>query len=524
MAAQMHPRLSRFFFHMVHTFCIPGRRVEVKEFFFHEDRSYNNGIGYARVTLAGGVTREYFEWLEPELRMGLTSSYHANRVLEMQGLPAGDKPMLVHERLSDFIYRFPDKFDFDLFSLKQSFFNSVSDSFKSPRRLSHLSRLIISAYAMRRRILDLIDKTPGERQLLVKIIPARLNLPLEEKRVMGVLVGAHLMKEREVLGKRHLLQTVRRILPQIKDVDESSLEWREGPLRWIYIEFEKEPELEKKKLQNFLESQLKHSVEKLMRSVFMPRNEEEVMKNLVMLSHQIKFVDDLPQMIVSFDGQTESDLIFNITLVRLLRPRSKPYEELPMHVDRRRIMGTLRKKYPKEALVLRMSAKAEPFLREDQSIDLLTARADIVEKIEEVFGEVRDFNGGMFSKQNEAISKLKRVLADVSEVGEITIENFFHAIFPVEMRACIQINLAKKLFLLLKTSRDKVTCDVSDGQTFIIIRDISKEQKQKILAALARLSMRREELVTIRLPHHLGVMGPKNFRQDLLNTVHGIMI
>ncbi|MCH9613256.1 MAG: hypothetical protein SP1CHLAM54_02540 [Chlamydiia bacterium] len=523
MAAPLHKQLSRFFFHMMHTFCIPGKRIEVKEFSFHQDRT-GLSIGYAKVVLEGAVTPEHFEWIKPELLMGLTSSYHAMRVLEMQGVPAGDKPMLVHERLSDFIHRFPEKFDFDLFALKQTFFNSMSESFKNSRRLTHLSRLIISAYAMRRKILSRIEDKPRERHLLVKALPASLNLPLEEKSVMGILVGAHLMKEREVLGKRHLINTIRRMLPGVKDVEGSSLEWREGPIRWIYLEIEKDAALDKTKLTAFLGSQLKNSVEKLMRSVFMPRNEEEVMKNLVLLSHQIKFVGDLPQVIISFEGQTESELLFNVALVRLLRRGSVPYEELPMHVDRRRLMGKLRKRHPKEALVLRVNIKAEPFLREDQSIDLLSARVSVVGMLESVFGEVRDFNGGMFSKQNEAMSKLKRLLVDEGESNQLTIENFFHAIRPIEMQACVRPDLAKKLFLMMKASKDRVSIDMSHGHTFIVIQDLAKEKKLKISSALSRLGLRRDELVTIQMSRHLGIMAPKKYARDLLNTVQGFMM
>lgn len=523
MAAPLHKQLNRFFFHMMHAFCIPGKRIEIKAFSFHQNRE-RQPVGYAKVVLEGGVTKEHLEWIKPELLMGLSSSYHAMRVLEMQGMPAGDKPMLVHERLSDFIHRFPEKFDFDLFALKQTFFNSMNDAFKNSRRLTHLSRLIISAYVMRRKILSRIEEKPIERHLLVKLLPATLQLPLEEKSVVGILVGAHLMKEREVLGKRHLMQTIRRMLPSAKDVESSSLEWIEGPVRWIYLEIERDVDFDKAKLTAFLRSQLTNSVEKLMRSVFMPRNEEEVMKNLVLLSHQIKFVSDLPQVIITFEGQTEFDLLFNVALVRLLKRGSMPYEELPLHVDRRRLMGKLRKRHHKEALVLRLTVKADPFLREDQSIDLPSARLSVVNMLESVFGEIRDFNGGMFSKQNEAMSKLKRLLVDEGESNHFTIENFFHAIRPIEMQACVRSDLAKKLFLMMKTSKERLRVDVAHGHTFIVAEDLAKEKKLKMTAALLRLGLRRDELVTVQTSRHLGIMAPKKYAQDLLNTVQGFMI
>ena len=57
--------------------------------------------------------------------------------------------------------------------------------------------------------------------------------------------------------------------------------------------------------------------------VFMPRNEEEIMRNIVSLSDQIKYLRDIPQVFITFDEQTTANLFFTIIMVRLLKGEEK---------------------------------------------------------------------------------------------------------------------------------------------------------------------------------------------------------
>ena len=104
----------------------------------------------------------------------------------------------------------------------------------------------------------------------------------------------------------------------------------------------------------------------------MPRNEEEVMRNILVLSQQLRFLRDIPQMIISFEEQTDTELSFTVILVRLLHPDSRPIEELfRFSIDRVKVVGQLRRKIPKEAVVMRARIMSEQFMREDYSVDLL---------------------------------------------------------------------------------------------------------------------------------------------------------
>ncbi|WP_194846796.1 hypothetical protein [Candidatus Neptunochlamydia vexilliferae] len=99
-------------------------------------------------------------------------------------------------------------------------------------------------------------------------------------------------------------------------------------------------------------------------------------------------------------------------------------------IDRIKQLGTLRKKYPKEAAVFKVELPNAPFLREDRSIDLYKARQAILKKLQATFGEVRDFNGGMISRQDVVFKGLEKVLGDVGKKEGLLLENFFHSLFP----------------------------------------------------------------------------------------------
>ena len=149
---------------------------------------------------------------------------------------------------------------------------------------------------------------------------------------------------------------------------------------------------------------------------FMPRNEEELLRNLVLLSKEVQYVKDLPQVSIHYERQSDHHLIFIVLLVRL-RIGSLPCvhqlfsdQTLRCEVDDVRMLGQLRGKYPKEAAILHIYLEKGPFFRPDFSIDLLRARQRVSAELTSAMGEFRDFNGGMILKQEESLCELRKRL------------------------------------------------------------------------------------------------------------------
>ncbi len=88
-------------------------------------------------------------------------------------------------------------------------------------------------------------------------------------------------------------------------------------------------------------------------------------------------------------------------------------------------------------------------MRADHSIDLYKARQTVVNELLAVVGEIRDYNGGMISKQRELLSVIRKLLIHIKDYDELLLENFFYSLSPVVVRALVDPEAFKILFLML---------------------------------------------------------------------------
>jgi hypothetical protein len=418
------------------------------------------------VQLSGDVDAELLRnnlrVIETEIRLGMVSFYHTNRILEVHGLRGSEKHAHIQEKIVDLIQKKPDEIDYDIFGEMQHFFVMSKDEFKAVRETHYLSRLVALFYIFRKSIQLAMETNAVQRHIRLKIHPVNLHLPWGVKKVLGICVGLNFLKRDELFEERHLVKALKNALFHVKPVQDSFFvnEGGEEGIHTLYIEIEKEEggefsKEEIRKLRLSFPSEMKGSIEVALRPLFMPRNEEEVIRHIVTLSRELRFVKDLPQVVLSFDEQIETELCFTVILVRVVFPEAVSIEEqfdkqetfLNFSPDRVKRLGMLRKKYPKEATVFRVRISSERYMRPDGLLDLFKARQEVICELQRVIGEVRDYNGGMLSKQIELLDELKQYL-DKSD--EILAENLFHSLFPIEMRSILTVAPLKTLFLLIK--------------------------------------------------------------------------
>lgn len=242
--------------------------------------------------------------------------------------------------------------------------------------------------------------------------------------------------------------------------------------------------------------------------IFMPRNEEETIRNLIVLTTQIKYVRDLPQVSIHYEKQTDVNLTFTVIIARLLKGNIDPLRKLleksslKMDIDDVRVMGYLKQKYVKEAAVLRVTIEKRPFFRADYSVDLLRARQKIVAGLIECLGEFRDFNGGMILKQDEALNQLRQDLGKLSQEREFLLENYFYSLKPGIMQTVHESSVLKEHFELLNTV---LGADLKLKPYQIIVKTIGKfllcfvaatsgSYKEKVLDAIAPLKISSRNL------------------------------
>lgn len=433
------------------------------------------------------------EMVRQELLVAMHSPYHARRLLELKGMSVEEKRIRVQERVAKIIARFPDRFDYDFFSLVQHYFVRANQEYFRFHEVQQIGDNLSGLYLIKKKLMGAMEEEPERRHLFVKVKKRRLHHPLGNRQVLGISVGLNFLREHEVFTDKHLLSAIQSLAPGASHFEESAYVYAdpEYPLRLLYVEIDSEKQA---LLQRELPLALKGRVEHLQRPLFMPRNEEEVMRHVVTLGGQLKFSRDLPQVILSFQQQTDTKIYFTVILARVLLPHLLEAEELIAklsnlnpQVERVKKIGMLRKKYFKEALVFKVELLLRDFLREDQSVDLYKARLFVLSALERVVGEVRDYNGGMISKQNEVLKRLYCLLGEKGIKHRLLVDNFFHALFPVEMRSLIDpCKLQKLFFLLLENLEGKETLLTreEEGVFYLILETSHKEKCLQILEGM----------------------------------------
>ena len=526
-------KAAHFFYDLVSRWLIPNKRLNIELFFasdFNLPDYGNDTFTVAQIILRLNMAQEVEEVkrnihsVETELRLGVVSTYHANRILEFKGLSSDKKTSLIQEKIGSLIHSPSKEIDRTIFSQMQRFLVTCREEFKSVRDYHHISRIISVLHIIRKLLKQKIEAFPNRRHLIVKFLKTRLAMPGKERTVLGILVGLNFLREYEVFEEKHLLNAVKSYIPNVKTVENSFFldRNRENTMQTIYLEVEKKSGKifsfeEIRRLRKVLPDRLKGHIEYLMHPTFMPRNEEEVVKNIMTLSRQLKYVHDIPQVIISYEEQENVQLSFTVILLRILKPGDISIQKifhctpssLKFVPDRVRKVGTLRRRYPKEATVFRVLMSKQKYIRADHSVDLYRARQEVLSEIYRTLGEVRDYNGGLIHKQNEVYLALKASLGSIGKQNEFLLEKFFYSIVPVEMRSVVKPQALKLLFLMLlsgmnkKKSYSKKTPDwlfrQSGSRLYIIIPVNDSERKARIMDAVEGLELFSSQLVSFYL-------------------------
>ncbi len=525
----------KFFFQMISRWLLSGRRLNVVLMYaadFRLPKLGNEIYTICELMIRVEDLQEFeqilnnFPIIETEIKLGIASEDHARRILETRGLTLDVKTAMIQEHVAYLIQRLPAHFDQNILTEMQHVLVMCSDDFKAVRQSRHLSRIISLHYLYRKALREAIKQAPQKRHLYLKLFRARLNEEERERAVLAFVVGVNFFRDKEVFEKAHLLKAIQNYIPTAQAVENSFFANRRGsePICTLYLEIEKSDgeeftNQEIKTLLDELPCSLKDRIEHLMHPVFMTRNEEEIMRNILSLSSQIKYVRDIPQVFISFDEQTHTDLFFTIILVRVLKKGSISIQEMFKQSDaffeyihdRCKLAGTLRRKYEKEATVFRVRIPKDSFLRVNHSIDINKARQAIVLELCRVIGEVRDFNGGMISKQNEVLCQLRDLLRHNAKSNDLLLENFFYSLTPVIMRNVLEPEVLCTLFEMLLDSIDAGFANgegcalkiYSEGYTtYVMIKSEDRSLKDELHRALAKLQLHSSQLTSSAMSVH----------------------
>lgn len=460
----------KFFFDLVSQWLVPGKKLNVVLLYtadFQLPELGDEVFTICEVIIKADAAEDRdliernFPLIETDAKIGLESDHYARKIFELRGVLNDQKTSLIQQRIALAIKRFPASFSSDIFTEMQHILVTCDDDFKEQRTVMHLSRVIGVQYFFRRQLLKWLREFPQKRNVVVKVFSSEVNFPQGKKHVLALVIGLNL-RGKEVFEQRNLVKAIQQYIPTAAAIDQTYFTNRRGSekIMTVYLEIEKGDNKkfssdEIRKLKNNLPNDLQKHIGLLLPPVFMPRNEEEIMRNILSLSQQIKYLRDIPQVFITFDEQTERNVFFTVIAVRVLQKGMESIHDLVrksspffryIH-DRTKTVGYLRQKYAKEATVFRLKFAKESFLRGDHSIDLYKARQSVVNELTRCIGEFRDFNGGMIAKQNELLAEVKSLFADEKVAyDEILLENLFYSLVPVIMRTVLDSSVFKKFF------------------------------------------------------------------------------
>ncbi|MGD2168988.1 MAG: hypothetical protein PVI40_01945 [Chlamydiota bacterium] len=517
---------SSFFYDMISRFLIPHKRLNLDLFFsadFRLPEISDSPFTAAEISFSIQSSQELeeikksYRSIETEIRLGVVSNYHASRILEFKGLSLDGKTAMIQEKIGSLIQNRSKEFDRSIVTQMQHFLINCQEEFKSIRDYHHISRIISVLHTLRKLLNQQITEQPNQRHLIVKFLKTKVKTKTAEKFVLGIMVGLNFLRKREVFEKTHLVRAIKDFLPNVKAIDDSFFldRNRENSIQSVYLEIEKKDGQdfsyeEVKLLRKNLPEHLKGYIEHLMHPVFMPRNEEEVLKNIMVLSKQLKYVNDIPQVIINFEEQKEEELSYTVILLRVLNKQSKPlYDLLPMNgeikfiSERVKKVGVIRKKYYKEANVFKALVNKSKYYRSNLTLDIQRARQDIALTIQQIFGEIRDYNGGMILKQNETFNDLKIHIGKLSLQNELFLEKFFFSLSPVEMRSLLKPAPLKNLFFLFlhclkkqkNNERHGVVVKIQEEAVYVAMPSQSITKNKSLTAAIESLKIDSYRLV-----------------------------
>jgi hypothetical protein len=516
----------QFFCNLVSRWLLPQRKANVELFFTSDVRVphlTDELLSVAEVVISlknkqeVEEVRRNLQTIETEIKLGVVSDYQARRILEFKGLSSEGKTSRIQEKIGSLIQNHSKDFDPEIFLQMQQFLVNCPEEFKTIRDYHHISRIISNLHSSRKLLKKNVEAFPSQRHIALKFLKTRLTYGKgKSKPVLGILASLNFLQEHEVFEKDHLFAAIHKQMPFVRFIEGSSFvdPHREASLQMLYLEIEKDDgtdfSLEEIQiLRTTLPSPMEGHIEQLTHPIFMPRNEEEVLRNILALSRQLRFVHDAPQATISLDESKGSDLCFTIIIVRFHRENAPALDAL-IHSktnlvylpDRTRTLGASRRKYVKEATAFRTTLDAHLFLRPDRSVDLYKAREYILGELLKALGQVRDYNGGMILRQHEQLARLKNALGKVGQMHPILLEKFFHAISPMEMRTSADVDSLKALFLLLLSATKNETRLPFQGSDFLF-----KQEENRLLAVLPKVSGAQKQILlakiqTLQIPSH----------------------
>jgi len=339
--------------------------------------------------------------------------------------------------------RFPKVFDNRLHKGLYALLGNTYSQFLEERSINHLKRILLSQFFLQNQLEQVSSTKEGEgRKIFVHVFSVSSHI--------CIATGLSYDCQSEIFNKQHILSSVETFIAGIKEIPKSFYRWhiQEQTYLFCYLEVQKLrgkdlSRQELKKLQVDLKKQMARSVTPYCPSVFWPYNHEESFRQIFILNKEIQNDRDLPQVSIQFKGlsSTEVEFLIHMACPKTFLSLDEVIHRLPFSIRSLFHFSSDFKHSQSFAFSVFL-----PITQPIQSINLIMTRRSIVALLEETIGPFRDFNGGLFTKQEEAFSRLKINLGDQILGFYFFAEKLFYSLKPIERQITLTLSEANILF------------------------------------------------------------------------------
>ncbi|CCB88946.1 hypothetical protein [Simkania negevensis] len=517
--------------------------------------------------------RQALPRLAEEIRLTLLATQHARKIVLAKPLTMDEKRMVLLENLSSLVKRpddqhdpnileethhlllkvahhetpsqipdhllplieeRPQAFDHNMFQGIQSLILMFGENMISKRDVGHLYRTLSYLYLFRKNISHRLKIKENEHLISIKVLRTTIT---PKTPVLAVLICLNFKSEQENLDQKKLIQVIQSHLPYSRLVEDSLITSKDKDrICMLYLEMVQEDG------RPFAQAHVKELKKKLPKEIHSlyrfsevhrthDANEEEVVRNILTLSKELKTPQDPPPVIIHFASETEKIVTFTVILVCLNSKKiyfeNSPHMKVLSHQSK--IAGILNKRHLQHAHVLELELEKESFTDENGKFSLYEARKSILSYLKKSFGPMRDFNSGMIVKQYENLSKLKAIVLPTPLV-----EKFFYSIAPGYMQSLLSTETLKihyeMLLKSLEVSFEKVPyhlfSDTTDEELLLMMSspfdeliDQIKQETVSLLSSSTNLTTSDVSINGIRVLGLIFSVEDPSLRQEFLNQI-----
>jgi|GEM_PF-5248982 len=395
--------------------------------------------------------------IKQQVLLGLKSRVFASFIIHKSPTTFSHKISSIFNDLIQLTAKFPNLSNEEIFSLMHEFLIQCKESFciKRPTRL--FSKVAYTYYLLK-------EKAQKTSEIQTRIFPSKISYPFGEKKIYCLLFIIPKCKP-IALRELDISKAIKKINSSMQPVKGSYFSFKkEEFIRFHYIELESTNSIlsakEIKKIKTRISDELIGREKDLIPSIFNSLSEKEYNSTIFLLADKIKYLSDPSQMWFCYENEEADYWHFKILIVYLEKAHHPPLsklikscETITLAQERKQIVEYVNKKTPKVSAYIKVKVIKNKNIAEVFP-SILFSKENLLKHLEKALGPIEICNGTILLEQFKVFYEFKRVYIEQKGLDHKFLETFFYSINPLELQVQVPLEIIKKLFSQLLTTKE----------------------------------------------------------------------